>query len=114
MEEGRTKDGRRGTLIAKALRYDAQLLKVTGDEIIFSTSDLMKSKFEKAQPRANIIDVFSRLLGRPVNVKFLSEEEIAAGSAGGAPNAATDVKKNDETDALVKMMTEELGGRIVD
>ncbi|MCG3208542.1 MAG: hypothetical protein FOGNACKC_02152 [Anaerolineae bacterium] len=114
LEEGRTKDGRRGTLIAKALRYDAQLLKVTGDEIIFSTSDLMKSKFEKAQPRANIIDVFSRLLGRPVNVKFLSEEEAAVMVAGTAPKASADVKKNDETDALVKMMTEELGGRIVD
>jgi hypothetical protein len=117
LEEGRTKDGRRGTLIAKALRNAAQLLKVSGHEIHFITSAMMKEKFEKPQPRANIDDVFSRLLGQTVNVRFWSDTEvsISAGSGPAAGPSGSDKQGLDETTtALIRIATEELGGKIVD
>jgi DNA polymerase-3 subunit gamma/tau len=109
LEAGRTRDGRRGTLIAKALRYDARLVKASGQEITFVTSDLMKGKFEQPQPKGNIVDVFSRLLGRPVNVRFLTEKQLA-GSGGQTP--AGSGEPQGEIEALVKMATEDLGGEL--
>lgn len=120
LEEGRTKDGRRGTLIAKALRNAAQLNRVSGNEIHFVTSNIMKEKFEKPQPRANIDDVFSRLLGRPVRVRFWSDRELPISPSPASSNASAthDGPKNqpvdEETNTLLKVATEELGGKIVE
>lgn len=120
LEEGRTKDGRRGTLIAKALRNAAQLNRVSGNEIHFVTSDIMKEKFEKPQPRANIDDVFSRLLGRPMRVRFWSDREVSISPSLASSNVSTDrdAPKNqpvdEETNTLLKVATEELGGKIVE
>jgi len=112
LEEGRTKDGRRGTLIAKALRYDARLVKVAGNEIFFVTSELLKKKFEQAQPQANIESVFSHQLGRTVRVNFLTDNEATAMLS--APSTPISTPAAGETEAaLLKMMTEELGGQIV-
>jgi DNA polymerase-3 subunit gamma/tau len=109
LEAGRTRDGRKGTLIAKALRYDAQLVKAAGQEITFVTSDLMKGKFEQPQPKRNIVDVFSRLLGQPVNVRFLTEKQL---SGGGSSMPAGSDETQDELEALIKMATEDLGGEL--
>jgi DNA polymerase-3 subunit gamma/tau len=117
LEEGRTKDGRRGTLIAKALRNAAQLLKVSGQEIHFVTSAMMKEKFEKPQPKANIDDVFSRLLGQSVNVRFWTEAEAPASTVLESPGQASEGDKqamDENTNALLKIATEELGGKIVE
>jgi hypothetical protein len=114
LEEGRTKDGRKGTLIANALRYDARLAQVSGNEIQFVTSDLLKSRFEKPQPQSNIDDVFSRWIGKLVRIKFLTEDEAAALAAGSSGKTTSGAEVDSETDALVKMATEELGGKIVD
>ncbi len=112
LEEGRTRDGRRGTLIAKALRYDARLVKVAGNEIFFVTSELLKKKFEQAQPQANIESVFSHQLGRTVRVNFLTDNEATVMLS--APSTPVNPPAAGETEAaLLKMMTEELGGQIV-
>jgi len=114
LEEGRTKDGRRGTLIAKALRHDARLYKVSGNEIYFITSTLMKEKFERPQPRINIGDVFSRQLRQPVQVHFLSESQASSSELSSASTEGDDQDMDESTDALLKVATEELGGEIVD
>lgn len=112
LEEGRTKDGRKGTLIAKALRYDAQLYGISENEIQFVTSSMMKEKFEKPQPKANIDDVFSRALGQPVHVRFLLEDDVAGLTSDLATEGADEATQN--TSALLKVATDELGGTIVE
>ncbi|RMF03077.1 MAG: DNA polymerase III subunit gamma/tau [Chloroflexi bacterium] len=108
LEAGRTKDGRKGTMIANALRYDTRLLKVEQDTIYFVTSKLMKDKFEKPQPQATLDDVFSRALGQPVRLKFLLESDAVA--IGGPTTADADAGLEENTQALLKVATEELGG----
>lgn len=108
LEAGRTKDGRKGTMIANALRYDTRLVKVENDTIYFVTSNLMKDKFEKPQPQATIDDVFSRALGQPVHIRFLLESDLAAVS--GTAITDRDAGRDDGTEALLKVATEELGG----
>ena len=112
LEEGRTKDGRRGTLIAKALRYDAQLYKIFDGEIQFITSPMMKQKFEKPQPKANIDDVFSRALGRPVIVSFLVDNKVSSSSSDSTVNEEDEEAEN--TAALLRVATDELGGQIIE
>ncbi len=117
LEEGRTKDGKKGTLIAKALRYDAQLYKVSDNKIYFITSVMMKEKFERQQPKANIDDVFSRLLGQPVHVHFGLKNEVSTSTSSSVNVLATEGDGQDvdeSTDALVKVATEELGGEIIE
>jgi DNA polymerase-3 subunit gamma/tau len=117
LEEGRTKDGRKGTLIAKALRNAARLIKVSGRQIHFVTDPMMKKKFEQPQPKANIDDVFSRLLGQPVNIRFWTETELslsALPALADAPGDANNPVEDDATDALIKLATEELGGKVVE
>jgi DNA polymerase-3 subunit gamma/tau len=108
LESGRTKDGRRGTMIAKALRYNTHLAEVTGNKLLFATSDLMKGKFEKAQPLANIEDVFSRLLGQPVKVSFMVDQDR---KAGGSSDVAEPPGIDSQTDDLLRT-AESLGGEI--
>jgi hypothetical protein len=119
LEEGRTKDGKRGTLIAKALRNAAQLHTISGREIHFITSAMMKEKFEKPQPIANINSVFSRLLGRPVIVRFWADSEISDSTSIVSSDFLAQAKigseqSDQDTDVLLRVATEELGGRIVD
>jgi DNA polymerase-3 subunit gamma/tau len=102
--------------MAEALKA-ARLYRVNGNEITFITFDLMKKRFEKPQPRAAIDESFSNVLGQPVSVRFLSENEVA----GDTPLES--LERGDEggvqmvdanTDALLKMATEELGGKIIE
>ncbi len=119
LEEGRTRDGKKGTLIAKALRYDAKLYKVSGNEIYFVTSIMMKEKFEKPKPRENIDSVFSQVLGQTVIVKFLTDDDVGLSSSAEAASQTTSYEDdtsagNTNTDALLKIATEELGGQLIE
>lgn len=73
--EGRTKNKRPGIRIAKTLQHSAQLVKVAGHEIHFSTSQDNKERFEKPQPREAINWVFSQVLGQDVQVIFTNKEQ---------------------------------------
>jgi hypothetical protein len=101
--------------MSEALRT-AQLHSVHGDEILIITFDLMKRRFEKPQPKAAINEAFSVILGRHVSVRFLSESEAKmAGSARTSDGGSGDEPVEDEDiHALLKMATEELGGKIVE
>ena len=97
--------------MAEALK-NARLYRVDGNEITFITFDLMKKRFEKPQPRAAIDESFSSVLGQSVSVRFLSENDVAG---DGAVESSDDTNGVDvSTDALLKMATEELGGKIVE
>ena len=102
--------------MAEALRR-AQLHRVEENEIYFVTFDFMKQRFDKPQPRAAIDEAFSQALGRNVSVRFVSDSEalgtaVSSDSAGSVADGEQDV--DDNTDALLKMATEELGGEIAD
>jgi DNA polymerase-3 subunit gamma/tau len=101
--------------MAEALRT-AQLLAVHGDEILIVTFDLMKRRFEKPQPKAAINEAFSVILGQNVSVRFLSESEAKlAGSVRTSDQSGEGEPVEDEDVlALLKMATEELGGKIVE
>ena len=101
--------------MAEALRT-AQLLAVRGEEILIVTFDLMKKRFEQPQPKAAINEAFSVILGQHVSVRFLSENEAKmAGSARTSDQLGGDELLEDEDIlALLKMATEELGGKIVE
>lgn len=97
--------------MAEALR-NARLYRVEGDKIYFITFELMKKRFEKAQPRAAIDHAFSTVLGQPVSVHFLSDTE--AGASAPSSSGDDDQAPKEDTDALIKVATNELGGKIVD
>lgn len=91
-------------IMAEALRNQARVHQVTGREIQFVTRARLKQRFEKPQPQAALDAAFSRIMGQPVKVRFLSEEEI--------PGATDPIEEEDDTEqieALVKT-AEELGG----
>jgi DNA polymerase-3 subunit gamma/tau len=108
LETGRTKDGRRGTMISKALRHNARLVRTNDNEIVFATSSMLKGRFEQAQPLANIEDVFSRSLGRPVVVRFVIEQQQSSGENRDETRPA-DI--DSQTETLLKT-AESLGGEI--
>lgn len=103
-------------MIAKALRYDARLSRVEGNEIQFITSEMMKKKFEQPKPRATINHVFSRLLGSSVVVRFLSDNDAASVAPGPSAEAVDRSEQAaDETgETLLKIVTEEFGGTIAE
>jgi len=94
----------------------AQLLAVNGEEILIVTFDLMKRRFEKPQPRAAINEAFSVILGQNVSVRFLSESEakMAGSVRTSAQSGEGEPVEDEDVLALLKMATEELGGKIVE
>jgi DNA polymerase-3 subunit gamma/tau len=110
IEEGRTKDGRKGIRIAMALRYDSQLYRVSGKEIYFIVSDMNKEKFAQPQPRETVDEVFSRVLGQSVSVRFLSAREQGGDNA---PTEEGSSNSEQSSDPLLKWVSEELGGKVV-
>ncbi len=101
--------------MAEALRTDVRLHRVNGKEIYFITSDFMKGRFEKPQPQIAIDEAFSRAIGQPVMVRFLTESSLGAAStsvSAGRQSAGHNVP-TEGSQALVKMATEELGGEII-
>jgi DNA polymerase-3 subunit gamma/tau len=104
IEAGRTKDGRKGIRIAMALRHDSQLYKVSGREIYFIVSDMNKKKFAQPQPRETVDEVFSKVLGQSVSVRFLSREHLE-------DDAQTEEQSSDP---LLEWISGELGGKVVE
>lgn len=99
--------------MSEALR-DARLHKVIGNEIYFVTFDLMKKKFEQPQPQTALNEAFSEALGQTVMVRFLSENDVAAVASTSISTPTGERKNEDNLDALLKVATDELGGKIVD
>jgi hypothetical protein len=82
-----------------------QLHKVSGNEIIFKTTTMLKERFDKPQPQKAISDVFSQVLGHKVVVRFITDSETAPGQHG--------VEQADATAEALLKVAEELGGKIV-
>jgi DNA polymerase-3 subunit gamma/tau len=102
--------------MAEALRSDVRLHRVAGREIEFVTSEFMKGRFEKPQPKSAIDEVFSRVLGQPVTVRFLSENAVLSSSSPSSEGVQPPLDASPVTDtgseALIKVAIEELGGRM--
>lgn len=98
----------RNKVMAEALRSQAQLYKVSGREIHFITSELMKRRFEKPQPKAAVDEAFSKAIGRAVVVHFLSDKTVPKASQTGSDTQTA----AENFEALVKA-AEELGGEVV-
>jgi hypothetical protein len=79
--------------MATALREQAKLYRVEENNIYFVTSEWMKARFDKPQPRTAIHEAFNRVLGHPVGLYFVADDD---------PNQAL---------ILAAM---ELGGRLVE
>lgn len=99
--------------MAEALRA-AKLQKVIGNEIYFITFDLMKKKFEQPQPQIALNEAFSYALGQPVMVRFVSDHDMTASSLAGSGNQTAEPSTEDSLEALLKVATDELGGKIVE
>jgi DNA polymerase-3 subunit gamma/tau len=93
--------------MAEALRTQARLYKVAGNDVYFTTVDMMKRRFEKPQPKTALNEAFSEVLGQPVSVHFLSET---------ASSEAQSLKQGDNEDEIAALLkvAKELGGQIVD
>jgi DNA polymerase-3 subunit gamma/tau len=101
--------------MAEALRSDVRLYCITGKEIHFITSDFMKSRFEKPQPRAAIDNAFSQAIGQTVAVRFLTEKNVTSPTSTAVPGAEGSESAADvNSEALVKVAIEELGGQVAD
>jgi DNA polymerase-3 subunit gamma/tau len=98
---------KKNKLMAEALRSQARLYKVDGKEIHFVTLEMMKKRFEKPQPKAAVDEAFTEVLGRPVTVRFLSDQAVSPVSQA---NSAVPVD-DENLEALVKA-AEELGGEV--
>jgi hypothetical protein len=105
----------RGRTMAEALRSDVRLKGVVGREIQFVTSEFMKGRFEKPQPKAVIDEAFSRALGQAVTVRFLAEN-TSVGSGGQQADTQSDTQQatTDASEVLIKLAIDELGGQIVE
>ncbi len=96
---------KKNKIMAEALRNQTQLYRVSGREIQFITSALMKKRFEKPQPQAAINQAFSEAIGQPVMVRFLPDHIVST------PN--NEQADNQDLEALVKT-AEDLGGQVVE
>jgi DNA polymerase-3 subunit gamma/tau len=100
--------------MAEALRNQARLYRVEGNDIQFVTSEWMKARFEKPQPRSAIHEAFGKVLGQVVSVHFLPENSVSPGAPTSEtqPGEGSERRLDDDSVALIKM-AEDLGGKIV-
>jgi hypothetical protein len=70
----------RSKAMAEALR-NCQLYRVQGNEIQFITFDLMKKKFDKPEPKDALNSAFSQIIGQPVVIKFVTENQMSAAAS---------------------------------
>lgn len=102
--------------MAEALRNQAQLYQVEGNDIHFVTSEWMKARFEKPQPRTAIHEAFSKVLGQTVSVHFLPENTISLTTTPMTSETQSVEGKernlDEDSEALIKV-AEELGGKVV-
>jgi hypothetical protein len=92
-------------VMAEALRNQVRLYKVSGHEIYFTTSDMMKRRFEKPQPKTAIDVAFSQAIGTKVVVRFVTES-VSQSKSGSEPGV-------DQDAAELLKVAEELGGKVV-
>lgn len=95
-------------VMAETLRSQTRLYKVSGRELYFVTSELAKRRFERPQPKAAVDEAFSRAIGQSVIIHFLTETMASGTSETGDGEQA----EADNSDALIKFTSEELGGQI--
>jgi DNA polymerase-3 subunit gamma/tau len=93
-------------VMAEALRSQARLYKVSGNEIYFNTSDMLKRRFDKPRPQMAINEAFNQAIGQRVIVRFMSEEDIAQTESGDGED------EDEDAEELLKV-AEELGGKVV-
>jgi DNA polymerase-3 subunit gamma/tau len=95
-------------IMAETLRSQTRLYKVSGRELYFITSELAKRRFERPQPKAAVDEAFSRAMGQSVIIHFLTET-----TASGTPETGDgEQPEADNSDALIKFTSEELGGQV--
>jgi hypothetical protein len=95
-------------VMAETLRSQTRLYKVSGRELYFITSELAKRRFERPQPKAAVDEAFSRAMGQSVIIHFLTET-----TASGTPETGDgEQTEADNSDALIKFTSEELGGQV--
>ncbi len=102
--------------MAEALRNQARLYRVTGNEIHLLTSEWMKARFEKPQPRSAIHEAFSKVVGHAISVHFVLENTVSSTSTLSASEVqhgeSGEPKLDEDSEALIKV-AEELGGKVV-
>ena len=96
---------KKNKVMAESLRSQAQLHKVSGNEVQFVTPDMMKQRFEKPQPQMAIDEAFSQAIGQKVLVRFVAESAVS-GASGSQRVADADAEE------LLKM-AQGLGGQVV-
>ncbi|MBI1881704.1 MAG: DNA polymerase III subunit gamma/tau [Chloroflexi bacterium] len=102
--------------MAEALRNQARLYRVEDSNIHFVTSDWMKARFEKPQPRTAIHEAFNKVLGHTVSVHFVPESSgsfpTTSSTSETQPAQGNERQPDEDPEALIKM-AEELGGKVV-
>lgn len=102
--------------MAEALRNQARLYRVEGNDIHLVTSEWMKARFEKPQPRAAIHEAFGKVLGHAVSIHFVPENSVSSSAASSTseahPAESSERKLDEDSEALIKV-AEELGGKVV-
>lgn len=100
--------------MSEALRNQARLYRVEGSDIHFVTSEWMKARFEKPQPRTAIHEAFAKVLGHAVSVHFLPENSVSQSGAASDVQLteSTERRLDEDSEALIKV-AEELGGKVV-
>jgi hypothetical protein len=93
-------------VMAETLRSQVRLYKVSGREIYFNTSDMLKKRFEKPQPQLAINEAFNQAIGQRVIVRFMSDKDVAQTESGDGED------EDEDAEALLKV-AEELGGKVV-
>ena len=96
---------KKNKIMAESLRNQAKLYRVSGREIQFITSELMKKRFEKPQPQTAINEAFSAAIGQTVVVHFLLDNLVA--------KQDNDQVVDQDLGALLKT-AQDLGGQVVE
>jgi DNA polymerase-3 subunit gamma/tau len=96
---------KKNKIMAEALRNQARLYRVSGREIQFVTSELMKKRFEKPQPQTAINEAFSAAIGQTVVVHFMLDNLVA--------KPGNDQGADQDLGALLKT-AQDLGGQVVE
>ena len=96
---------KKNKIMAEALRNQTKLYRVSGREIQFVTSELMKKRFEKPQPQAAINEAFSAAIGQTAVVHFLSDN---------LASQSTDNQTDDQNLGALLRTAQDLGGQVVE
>ncbi len=91
-------------VMAESLRNQVRLSKVSGNEIFFTTTDMLKERFDKPQPHAAITEAFALAIDAKVVVRFVADSAADQDKQAGSETA--------DADELLKV-AEELGGKVI-